>query len=596
MAMIESAAARDRTARGLAAIVLLLAIWSVASAAGAGFSLNVGRLHVSAHEPLRPAAVAIAVCLAGWLLCGAATLRREVERLLELPARLSPYAAIGLALLTVWAGLRWGTFVAGGSDSYGYVSQADLWLNGQLRVPQPLAARFNWTNVDQSFAPLGYQAGTQAHTIVPTYSAGVPILMAIGKLVIGENGPFVVVPILGGLAVWLTYRLGRRVLDEFEALMAALLLATSPAFLFQLMNPMSDVAAMAMWMTALLLALGRHRWSPWLAGLAASCALVIRPNLPLVAIALALAIAWQPSSRRTRQQIRLRDVILFAPGVVFAAAFVMTLNAYLYGSPLTSGYGTFSQLYAIENGPANLRLYASWLWQAETPLLLLAPLAFVLPGALDREPVGASRAASARLLLAGLILGVVASYVFYVQFTPWWYLRFLLTAYPALMVAAVAGLAWMTRALPRPWHTAVLMIVLTAAASAAIVRAERLDAFNQQPGERRYQTAARGAEAATPPNAVILCVQHSGSVRYYGHRLTLRWDFLVPGELDRVVADLQAGGYKPYVLLESWESPRFREFFATASRAGRLDWKPAATPVPDVSLYELPTVVHPERR
>jgi hypothetical protein len=101
-------------------------------------------------------------------------------------------------------------------------------------------------------------------------------------------------------------------------------------------------------------------------------------------------------------------------------------------------------------------------------------------------------------------------------------------------------------------------------------------------------------------------MQQSGSVRYYSGRLTLRFDWIPPDKLDRVVADLVRLDYHPYVLLEQWEEPNFREQFSRSSRAGALDWPPVAsldhsTPVLIYDLLEpdrqksedrLPTIVH----
>ena len=98
--------------------------------------------------------------------------------------------------------------------------------------------------------------------------------------------------------------------------------------------------------------------------------------------------------------------------------------------------------------------------------------------------------------------------------------------------------------------------------------------FAQGDGERKYVTAAHLVRAFTDDNAVILTMQHSGSVRYYGRRNILRYDQLDPAWLDRAVEWLQSRGVHPYVLLESWERQRFRRRFQTTNRAGRLAMSP----------------------
>ena len=65
---------------------------------------------------------------------------------------------VALVLASVFAaGIRWGTFVAGGYDSYCYVHQAQRWASGRLQVPEPLALEAPTLRVDttteQEYAP-----------------------------------------------------------------------------------------------------------------------------------------------------------------------------------------------------------------------------------------------------------------------------------------------------------------------------------------------------------------------------------------------------------------------------------------------------------
>ena len=55
--------------------------------------------------------------------------------------RVAALAAGLLAIVVIAIAVQFGSTVAGGSDSYGYVSQAGLWRAGQLTVDQDLAAR-----------------------------------------------------------------------------------------------------------------------------------------------------------------------------------------------------------------------------------------------------------------------------------------------------------------------------------------------------------------------------------------------------------------------------------------------------------------------
>src|SRR5207253_1676157 len=69
-------------------------------------------------------------------------------------------------------------------------------------------------------------------------------------------------------------------------LLGAFLLALSPNFLYQAMNPMSDVPATCLWLLALVLTLDGWATS---AGVAMAIAIAIRPNLAPLAL---VPIAW----------------------------------------------------------------------------------------------------------------------------------------------------------------------------------------------------------------------------------------------------------------------------------------------------------------
>src|SRR5438874_2420247 len=155
--------------------------------------------------------------------------------------------AAALAMATLYAGVHWGSTIAGGADSYGYVSEAGLWLRGRLTIEQDLARQSPWPLAIETWAPLGYRAAPgRSDAIVPLYAPGLPLLMAAFQLAGGFCAAFLVVPIAGALTVWLTYVLGCRVFGApTVALGGALLLAASPIFLYQVMNPMSDVPAAA---------------------------------------------------------------------------------------------------------------------------------------------------------------------------------------------------------------------------------------------------------------------------------------------------------------------------------------------------------------
>ncbi len=83
--------------------------------------------------------------------------------------RLDVCAVAILALSVTSVGVIWGTRVAAGSDAYGYVSQVDLWLRGDLHIDQSFDARVPWPLARWTFLPLGYRPEPDGYRIVPQY-------------------------------------------------------------------------------------------------------------------------------------------------------------------------------------------------------------------------------------------------------------------------------------------------------------------------------------------------------------------------------------------------------------------------------------------
>jgi hypothetical protein len=577
---------RTRAARALSIVVAAAGLWTVATASGAGFVLRLGPVRLSSNEPLRPLVVTVLAAGLYLLLFGPARLVRHLSRLAHVPPRLARPAVIFLALLTMVLGLRYGTWLAGGSDSYGYVSQADLWLKGNLHISQPWMAQFDWPFADRTFAPLGYRPGVAPNTIVPTYAPGVAMLMALMKLVTGAAGPFLVTPMLAALSVWLTFCLGRKLVGPIEGFLASLLLATSPAILMNVMFPMSDIPAMAFWALGVVLAISEVRLSALLAGLAASMAVLIRPNVvPLTAV-LGLAAMFRPRAEPRRLGSIVRDGVWFAAGIAPGVLAIALLNTRLYGSPLESGYGPLSAIYGASRWLTNIRCWAAWLWETQPAVAVLACLGLLLPGALARRgAAGGAWPGRARLLLIGVIAASMACYLFYEPFDAWWFLRFLFPMFPALMILAAAGFTVLVRRLPESWRVPVAVVFVVAVVSSQVRAGSDRYVFDMQKGAVHSLAIARGIERVVPDNAMIICLQESGSLRFYADRLTLRWDWLPPEWLDRAIDELQAKGYRPYIFLAAEEQPEFLARFS-GTTTGRLTRKPVAEFPPNGKLYD----------
>src|SRR5262249_22176872 len=102
-------------------------------------------------------------------------------------------------------------------------------------------------------------------------------------------------------------------------------------------------------------------------------------------------------------------------------------------------------------------------------------------------------------------------------------------------------------------------------------------AFREWAGESKYVEVARAVQSLTSPDDVIISAQHSGTLRYYAGRLTLRWDVGDPAWLDRTIEWLAARGHHPYFIVEEPEIQALRAKAAAVSAAARLDWTPAVS-------------------
>ena len=484
--------------------------------------------------------------------------------------------ALALAFLTAALGITFGTFTAGGADSYGYVSQADLWLQRTLIIDEPLADEAPWRNANWTLTPFGYRPGDRRGTMVPTYSPGLPIVMAAFKAVGGPNAVYYVVPLLGALTVWLTFVLGRRLAGPLAGLLAAAALLASPAFLFQLMWPMSDVPAAAWWLLAIVLAIRGNAWSFGAAGLAVGAAVLTRPNLVVLVVPLLAFVVSRPARMRDRYRAAAAFTCAALPGAIAVGA----INRYLYESAFNSGYGSFSTIYASEHFWPNLLNYATWLLGTQTPFICLgiaAPLLF--------HRRGDSEARSSAVLVLGFSAIVVASYLWYTPFSDWTYLRFLLPAFPLMLSLAASVFVVLTTRRPE-WQKA--MVTVLGVALAIWGGWVGRPAFHVRADEARYVAAGR-IGAGLPDNAVILSNQHSGSLRYYAGRITMRFEWLDPDMYVPALEYFERLSRPVYVVLDDWERETFRSRYGAVSDLSWLDRPPILLAGQRVYFYAIPS-------
>ena len=429
-----------------------------------GFVIDVGFLRLSAQRWTRPLALAFAAWIAAALLCRRRGLVDGLAAVAPWLDRHAVASAIVVSAAAAGTGIAFGTYSAAASDAAGYVSQADLFASGRLTREEPLARQVDWPDAGWAFSTLGYRPGIDPGTLVPAYPPGLPLVMAAAR-VGGEWGPFMVVPLFGALAVFCSYAIGARLHSRIAGVIAATLLATSPVFLFQLVQPMSDVPAAGLWALALLLAMSSRPRDTLGAGAAAGCALAIRPNLlPLALVVAIVAVAWsRDRDSSSREMFRaLRNLTL---GAMPAVLLLLLLQSRFYGSPLASGHGSFADFFSFSSVWPNVRDYLFRLIRGEGPALCLAGVS-ALALIVGRRRVGTtSGLAGAARVGAAVFAALLVCYLPYLVFPDWSYLRFFLPALPIAFVVVAALMCDASAMLPSLARGMTLLVALAIACS-----------------------------------------------------------------------------------------------------------------------------------
>jgi hypothetical protein len=331
-------------------------------------------------------------------------------------------------------------------------------------------------------------------------------------------------------------------------------------------QPMSDIPGAAFWTLSVLFA---SRMSAprdaVLAGAAAGIAILIRPNLaPLAAIPGLLVLTTSDGVKR----ILVRGT-LFSVG---CAPFLVTAGAlfnHMYGAPLRSGYGSLDQYYSWSNMVPNLAKYSRWFSEAHG----VPAFAFVLAPLIAFRYRGTAR--TQRLLFFFFIAVLFVSYLFFLSFQEWWYLRFLLAAFPFAFILGADAVSTLAVRFGRVARIATLL-----AFSVVAILVPAFDSLSRHVLEtapdRRYVDAARYVDTELPRDSIVITMQHSGSLAYYSNKLPLRYDRIAPEWIDRTIDYFHDRGRKVYLLLDDWEIPEFLERFKGREAAALVSADPMA--------------------
>ena len=138
-----------------------------------GFEFRIAGVLVRAHSP----AIAIGVALGAIVLAatrGRAQIAAASTWWWKAIDRGAPPMACAVAIAAIATGWVWGTHVAGGSDSYCYLNEAELLAGGHARQLQPDAANIPWPDSRWAFVPAGHApAPGPDGAVVPICPSGI---------------------------------------------------------------------------------------------------------------------------------------------------------------------------------------------------------------------------------------------------------------------------------------------------------------------------------------------------------------------------------------------------------------------------------------
>ena len=492
--------------------------------------------------------------------------------------------AVGAALLAAAGLAAFGTVkntrAVGGSDSSCYGVMAVAFAQGQWQPVFELARDAPWPDAARTLAPAGFVPSTvTVNAASPVCAPGFSIVLTPFVWLGGRDGIFIVTPLAGGVLVWLAFVLGRQLAGPATGFTSAAIVATMPVLLFQVVQPMNDVLVAASWMSILAAAALPEPSRAWVLGWMTGFAVLIRPNLAPSAIVVAAWLGVVTVRQHGWTKMLLRTGLAFALASAPFLALLFTLNAVLYGHPLQSGYGQLRELFAISNVPINAWQYGAAVWDTQLAFPLIGVLALMV----------APRHARPAIWLAVLVSSsTVIVYLFYRPFPEWWYLRFFLPASVAMTAVACATIAWIlaTVAGRRSTVSAGVVIGLSIVLAGVQLNAARdRHVADLQRLERRFRTTGDVVRERLPANAVFITVWESGTVRFHAGREAILWDSWAPDALDRGITWLTARGFEPFLVLEDWEGPLFRERFAGQSALAELDWPPRFEIERQVRIY-----------
>jgi hypothetical protein len=451
--------------------------------------------------------------------------------------------------------------VAGGSDNSGYFNEARLLSQGRIHIPMRELAGIPAGDNAYLYVPLGMKpAPDRSDRLVPTYPPGLPLLLVPASWVIGWDhaGDLVLlVHSLAGLA--LTFALGRMCgLTGSWPLVGAAILAASPLYLFTSVQALSDVPA-TVWATAAVVCAWKSRERPgWAlaAGACISVGFLVRPSNFLVAAPVLFAVGLSP-----------RRLLLVTLGAVPGVATWMAINHAAYGNALESGYGAIGNEFHSDLVPGTSLFYLRWLPLLLSPVAALAPLILFYVRSIPR--------------IAGVLFSWILVFLgFYSAYRwtheQWWFLRFVLPAAPAFIVAGLVVLRrWFDSIKGKHAGTSLHLLPCLVVFAAVMVESSQREQFREARtighGERKYGRVAAWLKAHVPRESALVASQSSGALFYFTDYTLLRFENMSPSVSQEVRASLRSRGQALYAVLWPHEQGVIGKLPGTWVKAGSID-------------------------
>jgi 4-amino-4-deoxy-L-arabinose transferase-like glycosyltransferase len=251
-------------------------------------------------------------------------------------------------------------------DEIAYVWQAKALLNGHLTVPSPPDSKSFLVPFIVDYHGLRFGK----------YPPGWPAVLAVA---IGLGVRLWINPLLAGLGVWLTYRLGKRIFNDLVGLLAAGLTVTSPFFLMNSGSLLSHPLGLVLSATFALGWLGsfwddrpeieaentshnKKRWAYAALSVLALGGLILTRPMTALAVAIPFGIHGIYLLIRGDSNTRLRLVVFGLGTVAFLGAYLLWQYA-LTGNALLNPYTLWWPYDRVGFGPGHGRGAAGNTWQ-----------------------------------------------------------------------------------------------------------------------------------------------------------------------------------------------------------------------------------------